>query len=488
VASPSALPGRFGARGPLVTGRRAPDSSALLIGAGALALAALVSALIAYHLKYGLAALALFCLVPIVLLRLRLAICAWLLLVFFDRLPGLESVPNRLLLVIAACWIIILLDRRADVAPMYANWSVRAMGILTVLFLAWLALTMAWAPEVSTAWRELRTLLYCGLILVMILGTITEPKHVRWLMWAFVVGAVLSVMLGIAQGNLQSSELTSAAAVEAERFAGGAGDPNYLAAVLAPAIVLAVGLAMRASVPQRFVLIVSIAFIAAGLVATRSRGGLIALGVACIVALVIWRGRRALMAAIVGLCVAAMGVAFVASPESYRRIFHTADSGSGSGRLDIWHVAWQVTISHPVFGVGLAQFPAVSPHYVNLPGPLLYVSLLVAKHIVVHNLFLQLWAETGIVGLLLFLTIVVISIASAFRAVSWFDEMHDEEMAALSRAAIAAMAATLAASFFLSNINDRRIWVLLALGPLLAGIAARRRQAAAGPSAHAVLE
>ena len=40
------------------------------------------------------------------------------------------------------------------------------------------------------------------------------------------------------------------------------------------------------------------------------------------------------------------------------------------------------------------------------------------------------------------------------------------------------LAGVLTASIFLSNISDRRIWVLLALGPLLASIAARQRRAA----------
>ncbi|MFZ1153949.1 MAG: O-antigen ligase family protein [Solirubrobacteraceae bacterium] len=455
--------------------------------AAALVASMLAAALVAYDIKVGLAVIAALCLVPVALLRLPLAVCAWLVIVFFGRLPSLESAPNRVLLVVAACWLAMLLDRR--VSSRSALESARAMVTVAVLFVVWEALTLAWAPELPLAQEQLKFLLYCCLGLVVVLGTITESQHVRWLMIAFVLGAVLSVLLGVADGSLRAgSELTSAAAIEGERFQGGSGDPNYLAAVLVPAIVLAGGLALRKSVVQRIALVIGIVILAVGLAATRSRGGLIAAVVACVVALAIWRGRRLLIGALITLFVGVTAAFFISSPAAWQRIYNTGDSGSGSGRLDVWHVALRVAGSHPLFGVGLGQFPAVSPHYVNLPGVLTYVGLIVDQHLVVHNLYLQLWAESGIVGLLLFLALVVLAFAGAWRAIARFEALGDEEMTGLSRAVIPALVGVLTASFFLSNISDRRIWVLLALGPVLAGIAERQARRAPEAASSALLE
>jgi len=50
-------------------------------------------------------------------------------------------------------------------------------------------------------------------------------------------------------------------------------------------------------------------------------------------------------------------------------------------------------------------------------------------------------------------------------------------MVALSRASILALIGMLVATFFLSNIENDQLWVLLALGPILAGLAWRQSRA-----------
>jgi O-antigen ligase len=292
---------------------------------------------------------------------------------------------------------------------------------------------------------------------------------------AFVAGAALSVLWGAAKGGL-SVNGGEAANVEG-RFQGGAGDPNYLAAVLVPALMLAGGLAIRKAAGTRALLALATAIIAVGLAATQSRGGIIGAAVCAVIALAIWRGRRALIVSLIGLAVLATTAFFVANPAAWQRIH--AGNASGSGRVDIWKVAWRVMQDHPLVGVGIAQFPQVSPHYVLQPGALEYVNLIVEKHIVVHNLYLQLWVETGIIGLLLFLAVVASSLAAGWRAATQFDRQGDVEMSSLARASILALIGMLTASFFLSNLEAGQLWLLLALGPVLAGLAARQARAPA---------
>jgi O-antigen ligase len=250
-----------------------------------------------------------------------------------------------------------------------------------------------------------------------------------------------------------------------------------------PAIMLAGGLAIWRSSARRAMLALATAIIAVGLAATQSRGGLIAGIVCAIVALMIWRGRRGLILGLIGLAALATVAFFVANPSAWHRI--AASNSSGSGRIDIWTVAWRVVHDHPFAGVGIAQFPQVSPHYVLQPGVLEYVNLIVEKHIVVHNLYLQLWVETGIVGLLLFLALIATSVTAALRAARTFDLQGDGEMSALSRAAALGLIAMLTGSLFLSNLEAGQLWVLLALGPVLAGIADRQARAAPLPGATA---
>jgi O-antigen ligase len=449
-----------------------------IVAGAAVTLAALVGALLAYDVKTGLAALIVLGFLPVVLLRLPLALCAWLMVVFFARIPGLESMPNRVLVVVAVSWLaVMLLGRDAAFRKPLADW--RALLGIVVLFVAWEALTLAWAPAPGAAEETVRDLVYSGLGFALVLSIVGERRAVRWLLYAFVLGAALSVAWGLAKTGLSPSKYAGGEAAVGGRFQGGSGDPNYLAAVLVPAIVLAAGLAATTrSTLQRLGLAGAVAVVAAGLVATQSRGGLLAAGVCCLVAFAVWKGRRRLIAGLVVLFVVGLGALLAASPSALQRIKNASDSGSGSGRVDIWRVAWHVTTDHPLFGVGLSQFPQVSPHYVRQTGTLGYVGLIVDRKIVVHNLYLQLWAETGIVGLLGFLTIVGVSLRASSTAAKRFAAVGDGELEMLSRAAFVALVGVLTASFFLSNISDRRIWVLLALGPVLAGMAGRARRTA----------
>jgi len=431
----------------LGAGRRPVRTSPRLVIA-ALGLSALVGAITAYDVKIGVAVVVGLCLLAVAMLNLPMAVCAWLVVEWFGRVPALEQVPNRVLSVVGICWLAMVLDRRtATGTEGLRSKAARAAVMTAVAFVGWQIFSLAWAPNFGVGFPQMRILLYCLLAFVLVLGTIVEPRHVRWVLQAFVLGAVLTVLMGAAEGSLTTgAEFTTAAAVAAERFHGGAGDPNYLAAVLVPGIIFAIALALRASATERLALVVAVMVMAVGLAATRSRGGLIAMGVAVALSLAAWE----------------------------RIVNGDNGGGSGSGRLDIWQVAWRITEAHPIFGVGLNQFTVASPHYVNLPGVLGFVGLIVDKHIVVHNMYLQLWAETGIIGLLLFVALIMVSFTWAWRAISRFDAMGNDEMASFARAAIPALAGVLTATFFLSDISDRRIWFLLALGPVLAGIAERQ--------------
>lgn len=464
ASRPLSLPGPARSAGVTAT------SAGLTIGA--LGAAVVLASALAYNTTLGIAILLALCFIPLALLRLRLAICFWIVLLFFSRTSAMEAIPNKLLLFILVSWLALLVGHRAK--AMEALARNRAVIVWALAFVVWTLLTLAWAPAAGAAERPIKELLYSGLGLVLLLGTILERRHVRWLMIAFVAGAAVSVLWGAAKGGLSPTGGGGEVANADARFQGGSGDPNYLAAVLVPAIMLAGGLAVWRSSTRRAMLALATAIIALGLAATQSRGGLIAACVCVVVALVIWRGRRGLILALIGVVALATVSFFVANPAAWHRI---QQSNQGSGRVDIWKVAWRVVHDHPFAGVGIGQFAQVSPHYVLQPGALRYVGLIVEKHILVHNLYLQLWVETGIVGLLLFLGLVITSVTAAWRAARRFDAQGDTEMAALARAAVLALIGMLTASFFLSNLAASQFWVLLALGPVLAGIAERRARA-----------
>lgn len=456
---------------------RAPavDLRSAGVGAAACAVAAIVVALLSSDVKVGLVVLVGLCFLPLAFLRPQLAVCVWLVLQFFSRVSGLTSIPDHLVLLLLACLLGVLIGRRGRTAREAIGDS-RGLIALAVAFVMWELLTLAWAPSAGAATQPVKDLVYSSIGMFVVLGTITERRHVRWLAIAFVIGATLTVLYGAAKGGLHASGASAVTDADG-RLQAGEGDPNYLAAVLVPAILLAVGLAMRRSTWQRIALGAAVVVMAVGLAATQSRGGLIAAGVAALGSLVIWRGRRIAVGSLIVLAAGAAAGFFAASPSAWHRIH--AGGNTGSGRTDIWQIAWRVVHDHPFFGVGLAQFPQVSPTYVRRPGALTYVAVIIDNKIVVHNVYLQLWAETGIIGLVLFLALLGASLLGGWRACVLFESQRDPEMLALARTALLAMLGMLAASFFLSDDSNRQTWVLIALGPAMAAVAARRRRAEA---------
>jgi O-antigen ligase len=449
--------------------------------AGGLAAAMLAGVLLAQSPVLGLGFLAAVTFVPLAFINPPLALAGWLGTAFLSGIPGTHGAgSNYALLIVALAWFGALAGGRTGLRALARDqvWALTAV----IGFAAWVAITLAWAPNAAFAGNETVFKLVISVVgFLMVATLVTRPEHARWIAGAFVAGTALSILAGVAGGGLDSGAAADSAVSDAGRLQGASQDPNYLAAAIVPAIMLAAGLAAQRGRPLlRLGLGVVVAVLAVGLAATESRGGFLAAIVVLVGALIVWRGQRRTIAALTVVLVSVVALWFAASPGSWERVTNVADGGSG--RSDIWQVAWRVAEANPIAGVGVGQFPVVSPDYLRRPGAISRVDLLINKRIVVHNTYLQLWAETGMIGLVLFLSVAWAALAASWRAARRFEEAGDQDMTAFSRAVLLATLGALTASIFLSNVDDRRLWVLLALGPALLGIA-RRVKPQGGPTA-----
>jgi O-antigen ligase len=236
----------------------------------------------------------------------------------------------------------------------------------------------------------------------------------------------------------------------------------------------------------RVALVFALGLIAVGFFATQSRGGLVSLTVATAAALILaprYRVRILGLSLIIGLAALAI---VATNPGALARI---VDLGGGSsGRGDLWRVGWEVFTGHPIVGVGAANFTVVESHYVLRPGTITHIGYLTDTPYLVSNTYLQQLAESGVIGLLLYLAVAWGCLRATWQAIKRFEAIGRPDYADLARAVLMGTIGMLCAVFFISNGDDVRLWVLLGMGPALATLAGRvgaRASTDRPPSYHA---
>ena len=187
-----------------------------------------------------------------------------------------------------------------------------------------------------------------------------------------------------------------------------------------------------------------------------------------------WRPAAAAFLVLVSLAAAGY-YTFVASPEALERV---TDVEGGSGRTDIWAVGLRMVEASPTNGIGVGNFATSSVHYLLEPGALQRDEFIVDEPKVAHNIYLEVLAELGVVGLVLFLGILGFSLVAAIKAARSFERAGDKRMELLARSVSVALIALLAADFFVSDQFSKQLWLLLALGPTLLRIAGTEERAA----------
>jgi O-antigen ligase len=229
----------------------------------------------------------------------------------------------------------------------------------------------------------------------------TQSLRERLDMWLVLVAVAatgviqsLTTIIPVLQGTVEVSEQT--------RAIGNLADPNLFAGYLVLVGVLAV--AMILAVRHRWSLplagLITLIF-GMALVATLSRSGWIGFLLGLITLAILVRERRLQIALIGGPVIIVLVLVGLADPVAGRL---GANEGGPletfMARVPIWGAAWAMFIHHPIFGVGVNNFIVFAESY--------GVDFEVNQ---AHNLFLNIAAERGVLGITTFFLV----IAVAFR-------------------------------------------------------------------------
>jgi O-antigen ligase len=297
----------------------------------------------------------------------------------------------------------------------FSRESLRRPPILfAVLALGWCVVSTLLSRNRSLS---LTTLAYVAAVVVLAVATSWVVRRLDW--WIAILIVLLPALVNMIALILQVLRIWNLHLPLHERPVGLLGNADYVGAYLVGAVVLALTAAIAVR-RHRAVMAMMSGALALGVLLSQSVTALLALVSASIATFCLLNLRRALITT-VALCVA-VAIAGASYGPLRSRINRARESLEDrnydaliSGRLEAFLAAWQMAKDRPLTGVGPGCY-----HYEFLPYRLRvdeqYPELLRyaskgANFGEVHNDHLQLLAETGVVGYVLFLT--------AIGAVAW---------------------------------------------------------------------
>jgi putative inorganic carbon (hco3(-)) transporter len=363
-----------------------------------------------------------------------------------------------------------------------------AIGLMIAYLLSMVLSAILTDTPSAQATNAITTFLTEGLLLVLLVtNALRSPGALRAFIWALLAAGALMGLISVWQEltHAYSNTLGGLAQVNEEgfgvgegafgkevrpRLAGPIGEQNRFAQVLLVLIPLAI---MRVRAEEK----ASLKLLAAGMGALITAGVLLSFSRSAFVALVLLVVVMALAGFVAVRHVLALGTVLVAlvlvvAPDYVLRIQSLTDSGTSvtqsgdgeqvdgalQGRATENLAALNAFKDHPIFGVGPEQFFKVySVQYGNELG-----LRFLEENRRAHNLYLEMGADLGIVGLLAFLAVVVVTMAHLW-ILSRFWRERRPDFAILAMGCLMSLAAYMLSGAFLQLSFQRYFWILIAL-------------------------
>jgi O-antigen ligase len=258
--------------------------------------------------------------------------------------------------------------------------------------LAWLVVSLAacfWAPSIIAGlglWRAyvLEPVLVFALLPALLTGE-RERKYFEWSMYGLVAWVTLWAAFQFATGYGIPSPWNVAISA-GRRVTGPFEYPNALALLVVPIGAYAFA--------RKQWWVVAVAFLATFL--ARSNGGIGALAIACWFVCLFKDSCRKY--AIGVAVIAILAVLFVPQLNGPFMSSFSFEKWSGQVRLFQWRETWQMLHDHWFLGAGFGGYPTVFAPYHHATAIEIFQYP--------HNIILNFWSETGLIGLFIFLWVI----------------------------------------------------------------------------------
>lgn len=442
------------------------SAQAPLIAASAAAAIA-VGALSGADPRIGLLAALAVTFVGVVLTNLQLGFAAMVMFAYLEVLTvlGGVSIAKVAGALIVVAWIAVSSIRGRAARNFFTERP--GLMYLLVAFLGWNAMSLAWSQSPPLALESVVRYTLNAFLIPIAFTAIRNRRDAVLILGAIVVGSCVAAVSAILAPPLAEPSGSTG------RVTGTVGDPNELAAGLIVGLALAVAFAVNRHIaaPLRRLAVVAAALCLTGILFSLSRGGLIGVAGALVIAVLAggrWRGRVLTLCVTVAVLAVGYFVFFASLPAKER--VENIGGGGGTGRLDLWTVGLRMIEAHPLNGVGSGQFADSSVHYLLRPGLIESGQFILSTPKVAHNTYLNVTAEVGIVGGVLFVAILLFCVGCTLLAVRRARQAGDERMEILLRGLVVGIGGYLVTIMFISQNFAKLFWILLALGPAMLAV------------------
>lgn len=331
---------------------------------------------------------------------------------------------------------------------------------VTVLFALAMALSFLLCEYKGAAMGRLIGFYSVILLFFLISVLVDSPRRLEVLVWALVLTGLVSSVLVLLDTFLGVRLVSTSAAAATAQFNGqarSAGGSDYnptTAAHMLMATTIIAGVLLVRHPRWRALSGLAFALGVPALVFTFARSAAIAFAVVALV--FVWRQRRHRLfpfLLILGLIALGAGLFFM-PPLFWARMLTLLDFGLDRTllrRVSYNIIGFELWVQHPVLGIGPGNFPQyyAGPDFRWFPGREPMPRQL-------HNTYMELLTETGLVGLGLFLGVML----ACLRKAAQVARRGAGPVAPLAEALAYAFAGFLLASVFMPNEDTKFMWLL----------------------------
>ena len=362
-------------------------------------------------------------------------------------------------------------------------------GLLMFVYGLVLFAALLYAKNPDESMEGLLDYIKDAIIAIIIILLLTRGSTLRGVIWALLVAGIFMGTISVYQqltgtfenvywGFGQANQQQIVGTQSDYRIAGPIGDPNFYSQVMLVLIPLALDRLWQEKRPfLRLLAAWALGVSALTVIFTFSRGAFLAIVVMGIVMLI---HRRPNPIAILLVIVLAIPLLQFVPPEYMERIetitvllptgsnnYDAQSDVSFRGRLSETTVGWMMFRDHPLIGVGYDNYPE---HYLEYSSLLGLDSRLEGRS--AHSLYLQLAAETGMIGLFAFGTMTAVIFIGIWQAEKKFERMGEHGYAEMSNAFLIGLLGYMTAATFLHAAYPRYMWLLFGIAFAIPNVAA----------------